>query len=125
MSEFKKVLIGALALGILFMAFGSSNGGKKNQDSTKQNAKVEQNVKKPNYASLSKDQIEERTGAKITDFHVMKFAMAERANGNVDTQGVIEFNSESIEHKFWATFIGEKMVRLKIDENIIFDESGK
>ena len=48
MSEFKKVLIGALALGILFMAFGSSNGGKKNQDSTKQNAKVEQQAKKTN-----------------------------------------------------------------------------
>ena len=53
----------------------------------------------------------------------MKFSETERANGNVDTEGVIEFNSQDTEHRFWATFKNQKMVRLKIDSQIVFDET--
>ncbi|MBO5631540.1 MAG: hypothetical protein J5965_20925 [Aeriscardovia sp.] len=112
MDEGKRNLIGLLMAGALVVVC-LFNGANKDKDEPE----------KINYAALSKTQIEQRTGHLITDFHNMKFSETERANGNVDTEGVIEFNSQDTEHRFWATFKNQKMVRLKIDSQIVFDET--
>lgn len=99
---------------------------KKQAQEAKANTNTEnEEKKKDNYShmSLCKEQIEQRTGMYITDFHMMKYAQGELPNGDIDTQGVIEFNSKPQEHKFWARFRGDKMIRLKIDSQLIFDET--
>lgn len=112
MDKEKDKLIGIIAA-VVFVVICLFNGANKDKNEPE----------KINYAALSKTQIEQRTGVLITDFHNMKFKEAERANGNIDTEGVVEINSQGTEHKFWATFKNQKMVRLKIDSQIVFDES--
>lgn len=112
MDNGKDKLVGIIAA-VVIVVICLFNGANKDKNEPE----------KINYAALSKTQIEQRTGWLITDFHNMKFKEAERNNGNVDTEGVVEFNSQDTEHRFWATFQNQKMVRLKIDSQIVFDET--
>ena len=138
------IIVAVIFIALLGSCFG---GGRKNKEETKpqvtqtqqtegdehvdKKAKTQEEAKKKaeemkgdhSHMLLSKQQIEQRTGAYVTDFHLLDYGEVKLPNGDVDTHGVIEFNSEPQEYKFWAKFRDGKMVRLKIGPQIIFDET--
>ena len=62
------------------------------------------NSNKTNYAALSKQAIQDTTGGLVTDFSVMKFREIQLDEDIVNTDGVVEINSDGIERKFRARF---------------------
>lgn len=58
----------------------------------------------PNYAALSKQAIQDATGGLVTEFSIMKFREIHLDGDTVNTDGVVEINSDGIERKFRARF---------------------
>ena len=131
-----KTLIGVVCL-ISFLAIGafeSPNDSKVksqaeksvglNSQQIKEAAEKEEkrNLASENYKMKSKKAIEDKTGSYVTDFSIMEYSEYKQQDGKIQTSGEIKLDSNKEKHKFWATFQGNRLVRLKIDADVIFME---
>lgn len=98
--------------------------------------KVEQVAEKPkpevkrpekSMMSESKKAIEAVTKHYVTDSWIMEYSEWVNPDGTISTQGACEIDSDGRKRLYWLTFdaTGQKVLRLKIDSDLIYSVNGR
>ena len=125
--------VGAVILAIVAYA-NFSEPSKPSQ--TPPPPKVEQPVEKPkpevkrpdkSLMSESYNEIQRITGHYVTDSWMMEYDEHVNRDGTISTHGFVEVDDDEVKRQFWMTFdaAGQKVLRLKIDSQLIYSADGK
>lgn len=86
-------------------------------------------VKRPEKSLLSEsyNEIQRITGHYVTDSWILEYDEHIDANGNIATHGFVEVDDDGVKRRFWMIFdaSGQKVLRLKIDSQLIYSADGK
>lgn len=86
-------------------------------------------VKRPEKSMMiqSYDAIAGLTGMMVTDSWLLDYGEYISAVGTIETHGFVELNGDDVKRRFWLTFdpTGQKVLRLKIDSDLIYSENGR
>lgn len=86
-------------------------------------------VKRPEKSLLSESykEIQRITGHYVTDSWMLEYDEHIDANGNIATHGFVEVDDDGVKRQFWMIFdaSGQKVLRLKIDSQLIYSADGK
>ncbi|MBR2732916.1 MAG: hypothetical protein IKO74_02365 [Selenomonadaceae bacterium] len=86
-------------------------------------------VKRPEKSMMlaSKNAIEQITKHYVTDSWILEYGEYVNPNGTISTHGACEIDSDGKKRLYWLTFdaTGQKVLRLKIDSDLIYSVDGK
>lgn len=127
-----------LAMLMMLMFALSGCGGEKASQPSQSPSKVEQSTEKPkpkpevkrpekSLLSESYKEIQRITGHYVTDSWMLEYDEHIDANGNIATHGFVEVDDDGVKRQFWMIFdaSGQKVLRLKIDSQLIYSADGK
>ena len=125
-----------------FVAFGLLSGaydwftGKSQSKTQSAPPKIEAPAEKPkpevkrpekSMLTASYDAIAEKTGMFVTDSWLFDFSEYVAADGTIHTNGFVELNGDEVKRQFWVSFdsTGKKVLRVKIDSDLIYSVDGR